>query len=47
MDEKELAQIPYVVHEYRMWEAYKRERRLKISLIVSNVLWAVVFFFFL
>lgn len=44
MDEKELAQIPYVVHEYRMYEAYKRERRIKIVLGISNFVWAFICF---
>ena len=44
MNENKMAQIPYVVHEYRMDEAYKRERRLKIVLGISNFVWAFICF---
>ena len=36
---KELYKIPYIVHEHQMWKAYRREKHLKIALILSNVLW--------
>lgn len=36
---KELYKIPYIVHEHQMWKAYKREKHLKIALILSNALW--------
>lgn len=39
--EKGLATIPYIAHEYRMNQAYKREKNLKVTLIVSNILWLV------
>jgi hypothetical protein len=38
----DIAQIPYITHEYRMHKAYEREKRLKCILIATNVLWAVV-----
>ena len=36
---KELYKIPYIVHEHQMWKAYRREKQLKIALILSNALW--------
>jgi hypothetical protein len=39
MKEKEMAQIPYIEHELRMFKAYERERRLKFMLTASNVFW--------
>lgn len=36
---KELYKIPYIVHEHQMWKAYRREKHLKIALIISNALW--------
>lgn len=41
MNEKEMAQIPYIEHEHRMFKAYQRENRLKIALIATNALWCV------
>lgn len=37
----DMAQIPYIVHKYRMYKAYKRESKLKIALIATNALWIV------
>lgn len=37
-----LAQIPYIEHQRRMFKAYKRERRLKAALIITNALWVVL-----
>ncbi len=37
-----MAQIPYIEHEYRMYKAYQREKRLKYILIGTNIVWAVV-----
>jgi hypothetical protein len=36
---KELYKIPYIAHEHQMWKAYKREKHLKVALILSNALW--------
>lgn len=36
---KGVAQIPYIVHEARMYKAEKREIKLKILLAISNCLW--------
>lgn len=38
-----MATIPYIEHEYRMYKAYVRERMLKIGLIVSNTIWVILF----
>lgn len=38
-----LAKIDYVQHRYRMFLAWKRERRLKALLLASNVLWLIIF----
>ena len=38
----EMAQIPYIEHEYRMYKACKREKILKSILIVTNILWALI-----
>ncbi len=35
----DLAQIPYIEHELRMYKAYKRENLLKKILIGSNLIW--------
>lgn len=37
-----LAKIPYVVHELRMYKAYKRELMLKWALGISNIIWLAV-----
>lgn len=37
-----MAQIPYIEHEYRMYKAYQREKKLKIGLICSNIVWALI-----
>jgi predicted GIY-YIG superfamily endonuclease len=48
--DKDMAQIPYVAHLARMYKAHKREerlkireKRLKIMLVVTNVLWGILF----
>ena len=38
-----MATIPYIEHEHRMYQAYQRETRLKIGLIVSNAIWVILF----
>jgi hypothetical protein len=38
MNEK-IYEVPYIEHEYRMYKAYKREKRLKIMLTISNLIW--------
>jgi hypothetical protein len=40
MNKSELAQIPYIEHELRMFKAHRREAILKGLLIGSNLLWA-------
>jgi hypothetical protein len=41
MNEK-IYEVPYIEHEYRMYKAYKREKKLKIMLGVSNLIWASI-----
>ena len=40
-DAKEMAQIPYIEHELRMYKAYRREYTLKIALACSNCAWFI------
>lgn len=42
MENKELAQVPYIEHELRMYKAYKRESILKGLLIASNLVWSAI-----
>ena len=42
----DMAQIPYVEHRMRMYRAYERERRLKVTLIATNALWVFGVAFF-
>ena len=37
----EMAQIPFVEHEFRIFKAHQREIRLKAFLIGSNCLWFI------
>ena len=37
----DMAQIPYIEHELRMYKAYCREKRLKILLVITNICWAL------
>ena len=37
-----LAKIPYVVHELRVFKAYQRELILKWALGISNITWLAV-----
>lgn len=37
-----MAQVPYIEHEYRLYKAYQREKRLKYILIGTNIIWAVI-----
>lgn len=46
-ENKEMATIPYIVHEARMYRAYKRERLLKTLLLISNTVWLSVLLFVL
>lgn len=39
MNVSDMAQIPYIEHERRMYKAYKREKFLKLLLVGSNLLW--------
>lgn len=41
MNEK-IYEIPYIEHEYRMFKAYKREKRLKLLLVASNLIWTSI-----
>lgn len=38
-----MAQIPYIEHQRRMFKAYKREKRIKAALIITNALWLLYF----
>jgi hypothetical protein len=46
-DKKDMATIPYIAHEARMFKAYQREKSLKALLIASNCLWIGVMLFML
>ena len=37
----DMATIPYIEHEKRMFKAYQREKKLFFSLIVTNVIWVI------
>jgi hypothetical protein len=39
MSVSDMAQIPYIEHQRRMYKAYRREKSLKVLLIGSNALW--------
>lgn len=39
---KDIAQVPYIEHELRMYKAYKRESILKGLLIASNLIWSAI-----
>ena len=41
-DSKEMAQIPYIEHEKRMFKAYQREKCLKAWLFGTNLLWLLI-----
>ena len=38
----DMAQIPYIEHERRMFKAYQREKRLKILLFGTNISWLFI-----
>ena len=38
----DMAQIPYIAHEYVMFKAYRRENRLKMLLTFSTVINAIL-----
>lgn len=40
---KDIAQIPYIEHELRMYKAYKRKNILKGLLVASNLIWSAMF----
>jgi hypothetical protein len=40
-DMGDMAQIPYIEHEARMFKAYQREKRWMMLFIISNCLWIV------
>ena len=40
--DKDMAQIPYIEHQRRMYKAYRREKVLSVLLIGSNALWFLV-----
>lgn len=46
-DNKEMAQIPYIEHELRMYKSYRREQNLKIALVCSNCVWVIGVLIFL
>lgn len=37
----DMAQVPYIEHEKRMYKAYKRECLLKVMLAATNGLWLI------
>ena len=37
-----MAQIPYIEHENRMFKAYQRENCLKAWLLGTNLLWLLI-----
>ena len=37
----DMAQISFIAHKKALFEAYKREKRLKIMLIATNIIWAI------
>ena len=39
--DKNMAQIPYIEHQSRMYKAYRREKLLKGLLIGTNALWTI------
>lgn len=39
--DKNLAQIPYIEHEHRMYKAHQRELKLKGWLIATNISWFI------
>lgn len=39
--DKDMYQIPYIEHSYRMYLADRRESLLKILLVVTNAAWAI------
>ena len=41
MSKTDMAQIPYIVHRKRMYEAYRRELRWRILFIATNSLWFI------
>lgn len=42
VNKNDMAQIPYIVHKKRMYEAYQREKVLKVVLVLTNAFWIVV-----
>ena len=38
---EDMAHIPYIEHEHRMYKAYQREIKLKGWLIATNAMWLV------
>lgn len=40
----DLAQIPYIEHEKRMFKAYQKINLLKMILVASNCMWLIVVF---
>lgn len=42
LKDNDLAKIPYIEHEKRMFKAYQREVKLKYFLLGSNILWGLI-----
>lgn len=38
-----MAQIPYIEHQRRMFKMYDSKKKIKIVLITTNVIWAALF----
>ena len=39
----DMAQITYIEHKRRIFKFYQKNKRLKIALIVTNIMWAIMF----
>ena len=37
-----MAHIPYIAHKRQMCKAYMREKRLKLIILLNNLLWAAI-----
>lgn len=38
-----MAQIPYIEHQRRMFKMHEAKKKLKIVLIATNAIWAMLF----
>lgn len=42
----DLAKIPYIVHKARLFKVYEEKKRIRNALILTNVIWAIMFMLF-